>query len=123
MSQTFGPYSPIRKAGNAYYISGQVGVDAVTKSAAKDVRAQTQQALQNMQALIAEHGLAMDNIVKTTIFVTDMGHFAEINSVYETFFAPPRPARSTVGVKELPRVAEDTALLVEIEAVAYKESV
>lgn len=123
MSQTFGPYSPIRKAGNTYYISGQVGVDPVTKTAATDVQAQTQQVLQNMQALLAANGLAMDDIIKTTIFVVNISDFAEINSIYETFFAPPRPARSTVGVKELPRVAGDTALLVEIEAVAYKEEI
>lgn len=119
---TFGPYTPLRQAGSTFYISGQVGVDPDTKNAPEDVAGQTEQALKNMAALLESAGLSMRDVIKTTIFVTDIGQFATVNSVYETFFESPRPARSTVGVKELPRVAGETPLLVEIEAVAYKET-
>lgn len=122
MSQTYGPYTPVRRAGNFYYISGQVGIDPATKTASSDVSEQARQVLSNMQAVITEHSLTMDHIIKTTIFLTDIGDFAAVNSVYETFFNTPRPARSTIQIAALPKLAGDTALVVEIEAVAYKES-
>lgn len=122
MSQTYGPYTPVRRAGNFYYISGQVGINPVTNTASSDVGEQARQVLSNMQAVITEHSLTMDHIIKTTIFLTDIGDFAAVNSVYETFFNTPRPARSTIQIAALPKLAGDTALVVEIEAVAYKES-
>jgi 2-iminobutanoate/2-iminopropanoate deaminase len=69
-----------------------------------------------------EAGLELDDVVKTTVFLTDMGNFAAMNEVYEKHFTAPHPARSAIGVRELPRVAGDTPLLVEIEAVAYKDA-
>lgn len=120
MSQTFGPYSPIRQAGNVYYVSGQVGIDPQTKAAPQTVQEQTKQVLENMKAVLTTAGLTMQDIVKTTIYVTDMGNFAAVNDVYVTYFDQPRPARGTVGVAELPRVGGDTPILVEIEAVAMK---
>lgn len=120
-AQTFGPYSPIRKAGSTYYISGQVGIDPKTKAAENDISAQTRQVMENMRAVLASENLTMNDVVRCGIFVTDMGDFAKVNAVYETFFDAPRPARSTVCVRELPRVAGDTPVLVEIDAVAYKE--
>jgi 2-iminobutanoate/2-iminopropanoate deaminase len=120
--QTFGPYSPVRRAGQTYYISGQIGADIVTKTVPTDIEAQTHLALQNMRTVLASAGLDMDDIVKTTIFLANMADFAAMNAVYETYFEVPRPARSTVAVKSLPQVAGDTTLLVEIEAVAYKEA-
>lgn len=122
MSQTYGPYTPVRRAGNFYYISGQVGINPATKSASGDVSEQAHQVLGNMQAAIAEHSLTMDHIIKTTIFLTDINDFAAVNSVYETFFSAPRPARSTIQIAALPKLAGDTSLVVEIEAVAYKEN-
>jgi 2-iminobutanoate/2-iminopropanoate deaminase len=121
MNQTFGPYTPIRRAGATYFVSGQVGVNPKDKTAPPDVAGQTERALLNLEAVLATEGLTLNDVVKTTIFVTDMGAFAEVNAVYEQRFDTPRPARSTVGVKELPRVGGGTDLLVEIEAVAYKE--
>jgi 2-iminobutanoate/2-iminopropanoate deaminase len=120
--QTFGPYSPVRRAGQTYYISGQIGADIVTKTVPTDIEGQTHLALQNMRTVLASAGLDMDDIVKTTIFLANMADFAAMNAVYETYFEVPRPARSTVAVKSLPQVAGDTTLLVEIEAVAYKEA-
>ncbi len=116
---TYGPYSPIKQAGNTYYISGQVGIDPATKMAKADIASQTSQTLDNLVALLKEHNLTTEYVVKTTIFVTDMLYFAAVNDVYQTYFDPPRPARSTVAVRELPRLA-DVPLLVEIEAIAYK---
>jgi 2-iminobutanoate/2-iminopropanoate deaminase len=118
---TFGPYSPVRQAGNLYFVSGQVGVTAA-KTASQDVAVQTKQALNNMQALLEIRGLGMADVMKTTIFLANMDDFDKVNTVYEEFFDAPRPARSTVGVTALPKIAGDTKLLVEIEAVAYNGS-
>jgi 2-iminobutanoate/2-iminopropanoate deaminase len=122
MSDTFGPYTPIRRAGNLYFVSGQIGIDMDTKQAVADVAKQTHQAMQNLQNVLSTTSLDMSDVVKTTVFLADMDDFAAMNEVYETYFDAPRPARSTVAVKELPRVAGDTRLLVEIEAVAYRET-
>jgi 2-iminobutanoate/2-iminopropanoate deaminase len=119
---TFGPYSPVRQAGDFYFVSGQVGVDMATRSASLAVGDQTRQALTNLQEALKGVNLSLNNVVKTTIFVTDMADFAEVNEVYVGFFAEPRPARSTVAVKELPRVAGSTPIKVEIEAIAIKAS-
>jgi 2-iminobutanoate/2-iminopropanoate deaminase len=122
MSDTFGPYTPIRRAGNLYFVSGQIGIDMDTKQAVTDVAKQTHQAMQNLQNVLSTTSLDMSDVVKTTVFLADMDDFAAMNEVYETYFDAPRPARSAVAVKELPRVAGDTRLLVEIEAVAYRET-
>jgi reactive intermediate/imine deaminase len=122
LNLTFGPYTPVRKAGNFYFISGQVGVDPLTKTASADVAQQTKQVLYNLESLLAEQNLTMNDVIKTAIFVTNIDDFASVNAVYETFFDNPRPARSTVQVAALPKVAGETPLVVEIEAVAYKEA-
>lgn len=119
MMKTYGPYTPIRQAGDLFFVSGQVGVDPDTKSASKNIAEQTSQALMNMSSLLEANDLDMNDIVKTTIFVTDMSLFGEVNDIYEGYFLKPRPARSTVAVKELPRVA-DNPIMIEIEAVAKK---
>ncbi len=119
MTPAYGPYSPIKKAGETCYISGQIGIDPATKQAEADITTQTKQVLANLEALLGEAGLTRANVVKTTVFLTDMGDFAAMNEVFQEFFPAPRPARSTIGVNELPRVG-DQPLLVEIEAVAYK---
>jgi 2-iminobutanoate/2-iminopropanoate deaminase len=111
---------PVKKAGDFYFVSGQVGVRPDAKTAAEDISQQTNQALGNLKSVLQEAGLSLANVVKTTVFLTNIGDFAAMNEVYEQAFTVPRPARSTVAVKELPRIA-DKPLLVEIEAVAYKE--
>lgn len=121
MNETYGPYSPVRQAGDYYFISGQVGVNPATKQAAAGIAEQTHQALTNLQAVLQPAGLSLEDVVKTTVFLTNMEHFTEVNSVYvEHFTSVPRPARSCVGVAKLPNVAHNE-LLVEIEAVAYKQ--
>jgi 2-iminobutanoate/2-iminopropanoate deaminase len=121
MAATYGPYSPVRQAGNLLFVSGQIGVDAKTKTAPEDAAKQTAQALANLQTVLESADAHLKDIVKVTIFLTDMGNFTAVNEVYEQWFDVPRPARSAVAVRELPRVAGDTGLLVEIEATAYKE--
>jgi 2-iminobutanoate/2-iminopropanoate deaminase len=118
---TYGPYTPVRSAGNILFISGQIGVDAATKTASDDIAEQTKQALRNMKAVLASAGASLTDIVKTTVFLTNMDDFAAMNAVYERAFQTPRPARSTVCVRELPRLGGDVPIRVEIEAVAYKE--
>ena len=121
MSTTYGPYSPLITVGAMVFISGQIGVDPTTKIAATTVGEQTIQALKNMEELLASEGLTLKNVAKTTVFLADMDDFAQMNAAYEQAFAEPRPARSTIAVRELPRVGGNTPLLVEIEAVASKE--
>jgi len=118
---TYGPYTPVRRAGSLLFVSGQIGIDPTTKQAKNGILQQTEQALNNLKKVLESEGASLDNIVKTTVFLTTMDNFEVMNSVYEKVFAAPRPARSTVGVQELPRVG-DAPLLVEIEAVACKEA-
>lgn len=122
MSASFGPYTPVRQAGNFYFVSGQIGVHPETKTAPADIAGQVEQTLTNMASVLASAGLQLDHVVKTTVFLTDIGYFSAMNEVYEKHFASPRPARSAIAVRELPRVAGNTQLLVEIEAVAYKDA-
>lgn len=118
--KTYGPYSPIVKTGSLFFVSGQVGVDPETGTAPNDIAAQTSLVMCNLEAALSRYDLDMDNIVKTTIYVTNMDDFKAVNEVYEGFFSDPKPARATVAVKELPRVA-NKPLLVEIEAVASEQ--
>lgn len=122
MLQTFGPYTPVRRAGNLLFVSGQVGVDPATRTAPTDVADQTKQVLSNLRDVLATIHASLDDVVKTTIYLQNIDDFAAVNQVYEQLFNTPRPARSTVEVAALPEVAGGTTLLVEIEAVAWKES-
>lgn len=118
--KTYGPYSPAVRAGNLVYTAGQVG--AVGGKAAPDIAAQTEQALANLASVLAAAGSSLGRVVKTTVFLTDMRHFEQMNAVYGAVFASAgcTPARSCVAVAELPPVA-DRPLMVEIEAIALAE--
>lgn len=117
MAKTYGPYSPIRKSGNILFVSGQVGLNPETESVPEGVSAQTTQALQNMDAVLHAVGASLSNVVKTTVFLTNMDDFATMNEAYAQMFPEPRPARSAIAIKELPRVPGGK-LVVEIEAIA-----
>ena len=109
-----GPYSQAVKAGNLLFVSGQVPLDPATGSPVEaTIQAQTTQSLNNLKAILAQAGATMDNVVKTTVFLKDMEDFAEMNRIYQTFFAADCPARSAVQVGRLPK-----DVLVEIEAIA-----
>ena len=112
-----GPYSQAVSVGNLVYTSGQLPINPATGAFPEGgIKEQTRQSLLNVQAILAEAGLSMTSVVKTTVFLADMAHFAEMNSVYAEFFAEPYPARSAVAVKTLPKNA-----LVEIEVVATRD--
>ena len=111
-----GPYSQAIQVGNLVYTSGQIPIDPSTGAFVEGgIKEQTRQSLTNVKAILEEAGLSMSNVVKTTVFMADMGNFAEMNAVYAEFFTEPYPARSAVAVKTLPKDA-----LVEIEVVAEK---
>lgn len=108
-----GPYSQATKVGNMVYLSGQLGLDPVTgKLAEGGVAAQAKQALANIQALLKKIGATPENVVKTTVFITDMANFAEVNTEYAKIFTKDFPARSCVAVAQLPLNG-----LVEIELI------
>ena len=109
-----GPYSQAIRVGNLVYTSGQIPIDPAAGAFVEGgIKEQTRQSLTNVRAILAEAGLAMSDVVKTTVFMADMNDFAEMNGVYAEFFAEPYPARSAVAVKTLPKGA-----LVEIEVIA-----
>jgi 2-iminobutanoate/2-iminopropanoate deaminase len=109
-----GPYSQAIRSGDTVYTAGQLGLDPETgKLAEGGIQAQTRQALQNIQAILAASGSGMAQVVKTTVYLQDMADFRNMNEVYATFFPDAPPARSTVQVAALPLGG-----LVEIEAVA-----
>ncbi len=109
-----GPYSQAVKAGNTLYLSGQIGMIPTTgELISADVKEQTAQALKNMKAVLAAAGATPDNVVKTTVFLTDMADFQAVNAVYAETFASDAPARSCVAVAALPKGAR-----VEVEAIA-----
>lgn len=110
-----GPFSPaVRGAGDAIYLSGQVGQDPATGRLVEGgVAAQTEQALRNVQAVLEAAGRTLDDVVRVGVYLTDMGNFAAMNDVYARWFEQPYPARTTIGVAALPLGAE-----VEIDLVA-----
>jgi 2-iminobutanoate/2-iminopropanoate deaminase len=111
-----GPYSAAVRVGSFTYCSGQTPIDPATGELVEGcVGCQTRQVLTNLSAVLEADGLTLNDVVKTTVFLTDMGDFAKMNGVYAEFFAEPFPARSTVAVAGLPKDAR-----VEIEAIATR---
>lgn len=108
-----GPYGQGVLAGEFLFTSGQVGADPSSGALADGVAAQADRALRNLAAVMQAAGTDLDHVVKTTIFLTDMGDFTAVNEVYARYLSPPYPARSTIAVAALPKGA-----LVEIEMVA-----
>jgi len=112
-----GPYNQAIKAGNFLYASGQLGIDPLSGDfVAGGVTEQTEQIFENIKAVLAEAGLSLANVVKTTVFLSDMADFSSMNEVYAEHFQAPYPARSTVAVKTLPKNG-----LVEIEVIAIAD--
>lgn len=110
-----GPYSQAIDAGPFVFISGQIPVNPATGEIPEGITAQTAQSLANVKAILAQAGLTVDNVVKTTVFLSDMANFVPMNEVYAQVFTAPFPARSAVAVRELPK-----QVLVEIEVIAAK---
>lgn len=110
-----GPYSQAVLLDGTLYASGQLGIDPSTGDFPEGITAQTEQSFRNIHAILAEAGMTIDDVVKTTCFLADMGDFAAMNAVYERQFTGSFPARSAVAVKTLPKNG-----LVEIEIIARK---
>lgn len=111
-----GPYSQAIEVNGFVYASGQLPIDPATGAFPEGgVKEQTRQSILNVKAILEEAGLALSNVVKTTVYLADMGDFAAMNEIYSQFFAQPFPARSAIAVKALPKGA-----LVEVEVVAAR---
>lgn len=111
-----GPYSQAIEANGTIYVSGQLPINPATGEFAEGgIKELTAQSLTNIKNILAEAGLTMANVVKTSVFLADMADFAEMNEVYAQFFSAPFPARSAVAVKTLPKGAR-----IEIVCIAVK---
>jgi 2-iminobutanoate/2-iminopropanoate deaminase len=109
-----GPYSQAVRTGGLVFLSGQIPLDPATgKLVEGDIAAQTRRVMDNLRAVLAASGRGFGDVVRTTIYLADLGHFAAVNEVYGSYFEAPYPARATVQVAALPRGA-----LVEIDAIA-----
>jgi 2-iminobutanoate/2-iminopropanoate deaminase len=108
------PLSQAVKAGNLIFISGQVPIDSKTMQlVSEDFATQTRKVLESLKGIIESAGGNLCQIVKTTVFLTDMSRFQEMNEIYKSYFPEEPPARTCIGVKELPRKSQ-----IEIEAIA-----
>jgi 2-iminobutanoate/2-iminopropanoate deaminase len=113
-----GPYSQAIRSGDMVFCSGQLGIEPVSGELVEGVEAQAERALRNLQSVLDAAGLGFDDVVKTTIFLADIGDVVAVNGVYARFMPDPPPARSTVQVAALPKGG-----LVEIEAIARRVQV
>jgi reactive intermediate/imine deaminase len=108
-----GVYSQAVQVGNTIWVSGQIPLDPATKElVAGDIEAQVHQVFRNLKAIVLAAGAGLDDVVKATVFLTDLSHFALVNKVMAEYFREPYPARAAVGVAALPRGAQ-----VEVECI------
>ena len=108
-----GPYSQAMRIGNMIFTSGQIPLNPGTGEMVTEIAAATKQSLENVKAILEVEGATMDNVIKTTVFLSDMNNFVAMNEVYATYFPQNPPARSAVEVARLPKDA-----VVEIEVIA-----
>jgi reactive intermediate/imine deaminase len=108
-----GTYSQAVRAGNTIWVSGQIPLDPVTKElVAGDIEAQVRRVFENLIAIVVAAGASLDDVVKVSVFLVDLSHFALVNKVMAEYFRQPYPARAAVGVAALPRGAQ-----VEVECI------
>jgi 2-iminobutanoate/2-iminopropanoate deaminase len=113
-----GPYSQAVMVGEMLFCSGQIAINPETNEVLQaDVSTQARRVMDNLKAVVEASGLSLENIVKTTIFLTDMNDFAAVNEVYKNYFARKFPARSTIQVAGLPK-----GVKVEVEAIAVRNN-
>lgn len=110
-----GPYSQALVQGDMVFCSGQIPLDPATGEMAQGIENQTRQVLKNLTAVLAENGMTLANVIKTTVFLADLNDFTAMNQVYAQHFTQPFPARSCVQVAAIPKGS-----LVEIECIAVK---
>lgn len=114
-AKAIGPYSPALKVGNLLFLSGSIPLDPVSgQIVAGDITAQATRVMENIKALLAAAGADFSHVVRTTVFMVDLGEFAAMNEVYASYFAAPYPARSTVQVVKLPK---DVRIEIDVIAV------
>ncbi|MBP8717826.1 MAG: RidA family protein [Candidatus Atribacteria bacterium] len=112
--KAIGPYSPAIKVGNLVFVSGQLPVDSATgEIAGDDIEVQTRKSLENLKAVLEPYSIDFENVVKVTIFLTNMDDFSKVNKVYSDYFKEEFPARSCIEVARLPKDAK-----IEIECIA-----
>lgn len=114
--QAIGPYSQAVHQGSILFTSGQIPLSPEGERVEGGIEEETRQVLNNVRAVLEAAGSSLDQVIKTTIFLTDMGDFQKVNEVYAEFFSQHQPARSCVGVAQLPK-----GVRVEIEAMAIVE--
>ena len=114
--QAIGTYSQAIRAGGTIYLSGQIGLNPATMTLVDGIDAQIHQVFQNLRAVAVAAGASLDDAAKLTVFLTDLANFTRLNEIMSGYLSQPYPARSAVGVSQLPRGA-----LVEIEAILVKE--
>lgn len=112
------PLSPFYQTGKVIFISGQVGMDSQSKVIPEDFESQLKNTFQNLENVLKSAGLTKNNVVKTTIFMTDLSLFTRMNELYADFFGNHLPARTTIGVAALPEFPGDPHVFIEIEAIA-----
>jgi 2-iminobutanoate/2-iminopropanoate deaminase len=111
-----GPYSQATLAGGFLFVSGQIPINPLSgELISSDIKAEATQVMENIKAILTEAGLGFDNIVKTSIFLTDLQNFVQVNEVYGTYFTSDFPARETIQVSALPK-----GVNVEISVIAVK---
>jgi 2-iminobutanoate/2-iminopropanoate deaminase len=112
--KAIGPYSQAIKANGLLYTSGQISLDPATASLVEgDFAAQARRVFLNLEAVLREAGTSFSKVVKATVYLTDLAHFQSLNAIYAEYFGDHKPARTTIGVKELPKGS-----LVEIDLIA-----
>ncbi len=111
-----GPYSQALSSTNMVFVSGQIPINPETGVMADTIEEQAKQSLNNVKNILESAGLTMSNVIKTSVFLSDLNDFAKVNEIYAQFFTEPFPARSCVQVAAIPKGAK-----VEIECIAVKE--
>lgn len=114
--KAIGPYSQAVRCGATVYLAGQIGLDPASMELVSGIEAQTERVFENLKAVAQAAGGDLRDVVKLTIYLTDLGNFARVNKIMATCFTAPYPARATVGVASLPRGA-----LIEIDAIMHIE--
>ena len=113
--QAIGPYSQAVRVGQFVFLSGQIPLDPASGNIVEgDITVQTRRVMENLGAVLRAAGASFSDVVKTTIFLADLGHFSKMNEVYGAYFASEPPARATVQVGALPR-----SVLIEIDMIAH----
>ena len=116
--KAIGTYSQAIRCGSTVFLSGQIGLDPATMALVSGTDAQIRRVFDNLRAVALATGGGLEDIVKLTVYLTDLAHFGRVNEIMATYFTPPYPARAAVGVASLPRGAQ-----VEIDAIMVLQSI